>query len=104
MRSPLFCLFLLSISLLPLAPASRAAAPDSDIILREGVAIRSRGRMARTAFHTDPIEALIVAGRWTAPRAGDTLTMTDGTNRTWEPVIAKPDGSFTNAVLRGGYV
>ena len=104
MRSPLFCLFLLSISLLPIAPASAAAASDSDIILREGVAIRSGGRMARTAFHTDAIEALIVAGLWTAPRAGDTLTMTDGTNRTWEPVIAKADGSFTNAVLRGGYV
>jgi dienelactone hydrolase len=100
----LFAGLAIGVLTLLLALDASAAPDESEIVLREGLAIRSSGRSARTAFHTDAIEALFVAGRWSAPVAGATVTMPNGTNRVWEPVVAKADGSFTNAALRGGYV
>lgn len=76
----------------------------ADIVLREGLAIRPGGRMSRSAFHTDAIEALIVSGQWSAPREGGHVAMPDGTNRTWVKVSAGPDGVFTNSAARGAYV
>lgn len=94
--------------LLAMAGASLVAsglAADSvpEIVLREGVAIRGAGRSARSAFRTDPVEALVVTGRWTPPRAGEVVDGAGGTNRTWEAVTAREDGAFTNAATRGGY-
>ncbi|MDB6038789.1 MAG: Alpha/beta hydrolase family [Verrucomicrobiales bacterium] len=89
--------------LLVAAPAP-AAPSEQGIVLREGLGIGTGGSRARTAFHTDPIEALIVSGKWSRPQAGDTLSSADGTNRVWETVTAREDGSFTNSLLRGGYV
>jgi len=78
----------------------------TDLFVREGLAIRTDGgrREGRSAFHIDPLEALIVTGKWSPPRAGDSLTMPDGTTRAWEVVTARTNGSFTNTALRGGYV
>src|SRR5882724_2483268 len=96
--------WLVSFLLLSLLPGSGAAA-GTDIVVHEGLAIRTGGgRDGRTAFHTDAVEALIVTGKWAPPSAGDTLTMPGGTTRAWEAVAARADGSFTNAALRGGYV
>ena len=90
--------------LLSLIPVSKALSAEPETLLTEGLAIRLGGRPARSALHTDAIEALLVQGRWTAPSAGDTVTLADGAARAWEPAVAKADGSFTNAALRGGYV
>ncbi len=84
--------------------AEAAGGTNGEIVLREGLGLRSGGRFGRSAFHTDAVEALIVAGRWSAPRAGDEVLMPDGTNRIWEVVAARPDGNFTNASVRAGYV
>jgi dienelactone hydrolase len=89
---------------LPLATPVLAASSEPGIFLREGLGIRTGGTRGRTAFHTDPIEALVVSGKWTRPQAGDALSSTAGTNRVWETVTAREDGSFTNSLLRGGYV
>jgi len=78
-------------------------AAETEWVLREGVAIRGSGRMGRSAFRTDLIEAQIVTGRWKVPQAGDVLEVPGGTNRTWEAVTAREDGAFTNAATRGGY-
>lgn len=85
-------------------PTSAAVSPEPEIVLRKGLAIRTSGRSGRSAFHADAIEALIVTGRWFAPRAGDTVTMPDGSERIWEEAVAGPDGTFTNAAVRGGYI
>jgi poly(3-hydroxybutyrate) depolymerase len=63
-----------------------------EIPLREGLAIAVAGRAGRSPIHTDPIEALLVAGTWRAPKRGDTVTLPDGTTRTWEAVKAGGDG------------
>lgn len=75
-----------------------------DIVLREGLAVAFGGRMARAPFRTDPVEARIVAGQWQIPSAGDVVELPGGTNRVWERVTAKPDGTFEHPALRGGYV
>ncbi len=80
-----------------------AGAAETEWVLREGVAIRGAGRMGRSAFRTDLIEAQIVTGRWKVPQAGDVLEVPGGTNRTWEAVTAREDGVFTQAAARGGY-
>jgi hypothetical protein len=82
--------------------AQQPAIAETEIILKEGVAVATGGRMVRTPFHTDPIEARIVAGTWTLPAAGETLSLPGGTNRTWEAVSASADGSFSHPALRGG--
>jgi pimeloyl-ACP methyl ester carboxylesterase len=99
-RLPFFCLLFFFISSLDW----NFAAPE-EIALREGFGIRLSGtRGGRTAFHTDPIEALMVAGKWVAPQAGASVAMSNGTNALWESITAREDGSFTNSSLRGGYV
>ncbi len=76
---------------------------ESDIVLREGVAVATGGRMVRTPFHVDAVEARIVAGDWTLPAAGEMLALPDGDSKPWEKVVAKEDGDFEHAALRGGY-
>ncbi|MEI6343296.1 MAG: prolyl oligopeptidase family serine peptidase [Verrucomicrobiota bacterium] len=75
-----------------------------DIILRDGFAVALGGRMARAPFRTDPVEARIVAGLWRPPTAGDVVELPGGTNRVWEHVTAKADGTFEHPALRGGYI
>src|SRR5512140_1375924 len=61
------------------------AAPEgaTDVVeLRQGFVINSIGRYGRNPFHIDPIEALIVQGRWNPPAAGDSIAGPDGTART----------------------
>ncbi len=90
-------------SALLLAGSLTGMPAETEYLLREGLAVATGGRMVRTPFHTDPVEARIVAGTWTLPVAGETLVLPGGTNRIWEKVMAKEDGSFEHAALRGGY-
>jgi dienelactone hydrolase len=100
--------------LLPIAVAALAAialrataAPTADadeIVLREALVIEPVGRFRRSAVHTDAIEARIVSGTWSTPRAGDVVDLPDGTERTWIETTAGDDGWLTGDALRGGYV
>lgn len=87
--------------IVPLAVATRAA--TNDIVLKQGVALALGGRMGRTPFRVDPVEARIVRGEWTLPAAGDSLPGPGGTNRVWEAVTAGEDGTFQHRAVRGGY-
>jgi poly(3-hydroxybutyrate) depolymerase len=87
-----------------LCMASAWVRAETEFILRDGVAVATGGRMVRTPFHTDPIEARIVSGTWTLPQPGESVTLPGGTNRVWEAVTAKEDGNFSHPALRGGYV
>lgn len=100
--TPVFARFIPLLALLP-AASIPAISAEIEHVLREGIAVVTGGRMVRTPFHTDPVEARIVAGTWTLPVAGETLVFPGGTNRTWEKVAAKEDGSFEHPALRGGY-
>lgn len=78
-------------------------ANPSEISLGQCLAIAAVGRGGRSPFHTDAIEAKIVAGRWQPPNAGDEVKLPDGSARRWESLKAGNDGSFSHASLRGGY-
>lgn len=94
-----------------LAP-SMAPAAEKEIVLREGLLIKRTGQAGRSAFHTDALEAKLVAGQWTTPHAGDTLSLPNGSNATWVQVSAQENGSFnsfaeapsTNRMAGGGYL
>ncbi len=57
------------------AGQSQPSEPVKEIVLRDWLVIEPVGRYGRSAVHTDAIEAEIVAGRWSPPRAGDTVTL-----------------------------
>jgi pimeloyl-ACP methyl ester carboxylesterase len=83
--------------------AARADEPaSSDIALKECLVIKPVGRGNRSPLHQDGIEAEIVAGRWTPPKAGDTVQASNG-KQTWEAAAAK-DGKIQHAALGGGYL
>jgi pimeloyl-ACP methyl ester carboxylesterase len=105
MRNLLLILTALS-SIFPSAlKAESSSSFVSEMILREGLILRSGDRSERprrTAFHTDAVEELIVKGEWTPPVAGQSLSRSSGNNGVWKPAIASADGVFTNGEMAGG--
>ena len=99
MRCVFALFFLLVIVDVTAAPPSTPSLP-----LRDGLVIGATGRAGRAAFHTDAMEAEIVAGTWTAPAVNDSMLLPDGKSLTWERAAADKDGWFTNRALTGGYV
>ncbi len=61
------------------------------------------GTGGRAPVHTDAIEAEIVAGRWSAPRAGDTVRVSDEVVKTWQEATPDDKGLLEHHALRGGY-
>jgi dienelactone hydrolase len=87
------------------ATAAEAAVTSvKEIPLQEGLLLRVGGRAGRSAVHTDPVEALIVAGKWKAPVEGESFALPDGTERTWQKVTADKDGALGRDGARGGYL
>jgi dienelactone hydrolase len=80
-----------------------AAEPPAEIVPREGLVIGALGRSGRTLVPTDALQALIVAGKWAAPKAGDAVTLPGGGTRTWQAAGAGADGWLAQNALRGGY-
>ena len=79
------------------------ASAAENLPLRQCLVIPPVGTYGRNAVHTDAIEATIVAGQWTAPKAGDEVKLPDGSARKWEPITAADDGSISHRALGGGY-
>jgi dienelactone hydrolase len=73
------------------------------MVLRDWLVIRLGGRPGRAAVHVDALESQIVAGPWAAPKAGDTVTLPDGSPRTWEAATVGEDGWLNHPALAGGY-
>jgi predicted esterase len=85
------------------AESSQTVGPE--MILREGLIMRSADRSERprrSAFHTDAVEEMIVKGEWTPPVEGQPLTASSRTNRVWQRATASADGTFTNREMGGG--
>jgi dienelactone hydrolase len=96
----------LAIASAPETTPAWGAAPSAgggQIVLTEALVIEPVGRARRSAVHTDAIEARIVDGIWSAPKAGDVLDLPDGTERTWTEAAAGDDGWLSHDALRGGY-
>src|SRR5215212_9833347 len=77
--------------------------PPQEIILRQGLVVGRIGGQGRAAVHVDPVEAQIVAGKWSAPKAGDGLTLPGGAERKWEVVTAGKEDWLQSPALSGGY-
>lgn len=71
--------------------------------IRECLVLRVEGAMARSVVYTDPVQATLVSGSWTAPQPGDKVTFSDGSVREWEAVTANAEGWFEHPALRNGY-
>ncbi len=74
-----------------------------EIVLREALVIGDVGTYGRSPTHTDAVEALIVAGDWAAPAAGDGLELPDGETRTWTTATADDKGWLTGPAFRSGW-
>lgn len=74
-----------------------------EIVLREGLVLPPVGRAGRNAIHVDAVEAQIVAARWSAPKAGDTVVSPEGATRAWQTAVTDKDNWFTQQDLAGGY-
>jgi dienelactone hydrolase len=79
------------------------ALAQTEITPKEAVVISGVGRGGRVAIHTDAVEAKIVAGTWTTPKAGDTVTLPDGATRAWKTLTPNKDGVFQDDALNSGY-
>lgn len=73
-------------------------------IWRTALVIKSVGRSGRSPVHTDAIEAAIIAGRWTPPAVGETVSLPEGQSATWTNLALGANGWFEHEALRGGYV
>jgi len=90
--------FLLGVSLPgPSQPLPPDIAPPECLVLAR---VEQGGR---SPVHTDAIERAIVLGTWARPKAGDAVSLADGTMQTWKRVAPGKDGVLQDEALRGGY-
>jgi dienelactone hydrolase len=92
----------LAVVLVLLASALRAN--SQDIVLRSGLAIGPLSRGGRYALHRDPLEQQIVLGKWSAPKAGDSVGGVEGAAGKWRAIEADKEGWFSGLGLSGGYL
>jgi len=106
MPRPLFCLLSLTCVVRPLqlSLAGDLAASSDQIPLSEVLVIKSLARPGRSAVHTDPIEARLVAGQWHAPTAGEIVSFPTGGSKSWERATAAKDGALEHPATQGGYI
>jgi len=76
----------------------------ADIPLLSGVGVTGVSQGGRAPAGIDTVQALIVAGKWKEPEAGQKVAGARGSERTWEAVKANKDGVFDGAPARGGYI
>lgn len=112
-RCSLIAGFLLLVSTLAAwSPSTAAQATESPAVAaaaaqpampKECLVLPSVGRHGRLPLPNDALEALIVAGAWKAPQAGDTVALPDGSMRKWAKTQADDKGVFHHQALQGGY-
>ncbi len=92
------CLCAVIASLAPEACAQPAE--GREVVLSECLTLPPVGRGGRMTAAADAIQAMLAAGTWRTPSAGDVVTLPDGTTRTWEEAAPDAEGAFE---VRGGY-
>jgi hypothetical protein len=102
-RAPSTVAFVL-LSAVVVGPALTVGQPSAPApVTGEWLLIESVGEYQRAPVHTDPIEAEVIAGRWTPPQAGDTVLASDGRAHTWTAAQPADDGWLRHDALNGGY-
>ena len=76
---------------------------DSEVPSWQWLVIERVGRGGRAPIHTDAIEAELVAGRWSPPKAGDTVRVSEEAEHTWQEAAPDENGWIRHDALRGGY-
>jgi pimeloyl-ACP methyl ester carboxylesterase len=77
--------------------------PEGNVPAGSWLVIEPVGRGGRVPVHTDALEAQIVAGRWSPPKAGDTVRVSEEVECTWQQVTPDEKGWVQHDALRGGY-
>lgn len=85
------------------APAALAAPRDDSELEREWLVIDRVGSYGRLPVYRDALLHKIVQGEFLAPRAGDEITLPNGTVRSWRTAHPNEDGWLQENELRGGY-
>jgi dienelactone hydrolase len=94
---PLFVAALLWPGRLPAEEAPK------EIFPQEALVLPSVGRYGRGTGTVDPVEALMVAGKWAAPMAGETVTLPDGKPAAWQSAKVGADGLLERNAVAGRY-
>jgi pimeloyl-ACP methyl ester carboxylesterase len=81
-------------------PADEAG---QEIVPREALVIEPVGRFGRGVIGVDAVQGQLIGGKRVAPKPGDTMTLSDGTMRTWQAARAGEGGALSHRALRGGY-
>lgn len=79
-----------------------AVTPPGEIAPDEVLALPPVARAGRPGG-ADPVQDAIVAGRWAAPKAGESVATPGGPDRAWTAIRRGEDGTFRHPALRGGY-
>ncbi|MFI5386109.1 MAG: prolyl oligopeptidase family serine peptidase, partial [Fimbriimonadales bacterium] len=90
--------------MLPLLALAVAHLQSADIPLVAGVGVSGVTQGGRAPAPIDTVQALIVAGKWKEPHAGDKIAGARGAERTWTDVKANKDGVFEGGPAGNGYV
>ena len=64
---------------------------------------RAGGGGGRSSAAVDAVQRLIVTGQWKTPKAGDEITLGDGSTRAWSEAEAGNDGTLPAQSTRAGY-
>src|SRR5438067_20650 len=95
----------LALILFALVLPNFAAGEPPDVlptIPTEALVLRPVGGGGRSPFLRDALVAQIVAGKWAAPNAGDSVDVPDGGSRKWEKVEVAKDGAFPQLTALNG--
>jgi pimeloyl-ACP methyl ester carboxylesterase len=77
---------------------------SQESLLKKGLMCKLPERYQRTVVGVDPIEGMIVRGKWISPHDGQTVTFTDGHKETWQSIESDTSGWFSQEGLRNSYV
>src|SRR5690606_19850296 len=81
----------------------QADSPPAEIPLTEALVCGRVGGGGRAPFHADAIQAMIVAGEWQPPSAGDAIALPGGETIEWRKAQANDDGWVESDGLAPGY-
>jgi len=84
-------------------PVAQEAIEPGVLFLRECLVLPAVGQHTRSPVHTDALEAQLVAGSFSQPKASDKVTRADGSHAEWKSAKATEDGWLSDASIAGGY-
>ncbi len=84
-----------------IAPSVQAG---EEQIIKEGLALRLPRQYQRSVLAIDPVEAMITAGKWKAPKPGEGVAFSGSETSKWDRVTADANGWFTGPALSDGYI